>query len=89
MWIRYADDTFTIIKTAHRSSFLENINSIDQNIQFSRKESRIGGSMPFLDILITPKEDGSLSTSVYGKPTYTDLYYNGTATTQYHPNTVW
>ena len=30
--------------------------------------------MPFLDILITPREDGSLSTTVYRKPTYTNLY---------------
>ena len=30
--------------------------------------------MPFLGILITPNEDGSLSTTVYRKPTHTDLY---------------
>ena len=30
--------------------------------------------MPFLDILITPEEDGSLKTSVNKKPTHTDLY---------------
>ena len=30
--------------------------------------------MPFLDILITPKEDGSFRTSVYRKPACTDLY---------------
>ena len=30
--------------------------------------------MSFLDILITPEEDGSLNTTVYRKPTHTDLY---------------
>ena len=30
--------------------------------------------MPFLCILITPGKDGSLSTSVFRKPTHTDLY---------------
>ena len=30
--------------------------------------------MPFLDIMITPEQDGSLSTTVYRKPTHTDLY---------------
>ena len=30
--------------------------------------------MPFLDMLITPTEDGRLNTSVYRKPTHTDMY---------------
>ena len=32
------------------------------------------GSIPFLDILITPKADGTLTTKVYRKPTHTDQY---------------
>ena len=30
--------------------------------------------MPFLDMLITPTEDGRLNTTVYRKPTHTDMY---------------
>ena len=56
LWKRYVDDTFTIIKKANRNSFLEHINSVDPNIQFFNGETRRHGCMPFLDILITPKE---------------------------------
>ena len=37
---RYVDETFTIIKTAHISRFLDDINSIDPNIQFTSEDSR-------------------------------------------------
>ena len=74
LWKRFVDDTFTIIKKEDKNSFLDHLNSIHQNIKFTCEEVRDDGSMPFLDILITPKEDGSLSTSVFRKPTHTDLY---------------
>ena len=74
LWKRYVDDTFTIIRSSHRSEFLEHINSIDENIQFTSEDQREDELMPFLDILIIPNEDGSLSTTVYRKPTHTDLY---------------
>ena len=73
-WKRFVDDTFIIIKKQHRNSFLEHLNSIHPSIKFFSEETRGDGSMPFPDILITPKEDGSLQTSVYRKPTHTDLY---------------
>ena len=57
-----------------KQAFLEHLNSIDHHIQFTSEEARPDGSMPFLDILITPNEDGSLSTPVYRIPTHTDLY---------------
>ena len=67
MWKRLVDDTFVLIKAAH-------INSINHHIQFTSEDSKPDGSMPFLDMMITPKEDGRLSTTVYRKLTHTDLY---------------
>ena len=46
----------------------------DDHIQFTCEDSRPDASMPFLDILIIPNQDGSLSTTVYRKPTHTYLY---------------
>ena len=74
LWKRFVDDAFTIIESSYKNEFLEYINSIDENIQFTAEDQRKDGAMPFLDILITPEEDGSLSTSVFRKPIHTDLY---------------
>ena len=74
LWKRFVDDTFTIIESSQKNEFLEHINSIDSHVQFTAENQRSDGAMPFLDILITPGRDGSLSTSVYRKPTHTDLY---------------
>ena len=86
-WRRFVDDTLTILKSANTDEFLQHLNSIDQHIQFTKEESRSDGSMPFLDILITPREDGTLKTTVYRKPTHTDQYLkwdsNHTITSKY------
>ena len=55
-------------------TFLQHLNSIHPKIKFTCEEIREDGSMPFLDILVTPEEDGSLKTSVFRKTTHTDLY---------------
>ena len=68
------DDTFVIIKASHKQEFLDHINSIDQHIQFTSEESREDGPMPFLDMLIIPQEDGRFNTTIYRKPTHTDMY---------------
>ena len=73
MWKRFVDDTSVIIKEAHKQEFLEHINSIDPHIQYTSKDSKDDGSMPFLDMLITPTEDGRLNTTDYRKPTHTDM----------------
>ena len=74
LWKGFVDDTFTIIESSYKKEFPEHINSIDKHTPFTAEDQRSDGAMPFLDILITPGEDGSLSTSVFRKPTHTDLY---------------
>ena len=89
LWKRFVDDTFTIIKKEDRSSFLQHLNSIHQNIKFTCEELRDDGSMPFLDILVTPKEDGSsVHQCLENQPTLIQIY-SGTVNTPYLPNTVW
>ena len=99
-WKRYVDDTFTILQSSKKEEFLEYLNSIDQQIQFTAENQREDGAMPFLDILVSPGRDGSLSTSVYRKPTHTDLYlqweshhtlsskYSVIGTLQHRANTI-
>ena len=74
LWKRYVDDTFTIIQKQCKYSFLEHLNTINPSIKFTSEETRPDEAMPFLDILITPMDDGRLQTSVYRKPTHTNLY---------------
>ena len=62
------------MKKAHKEEFLTHINSVDSNIQFTTEEPGDDGSLPFLDILITPDNDGRLETTVYRKPTHMDQY---------------
>ena len=57
-------------------------------------------SIPFLDVLIIPDEEGNLKTTVYRKPTHTDLYlqwdsnhqvsskYSVIGSLQYRANTI-
>ena len=74
MWKRFVDDIFVVMKKAHKEEFLTHLNSVDKNIQFTTEEPRPDGSLPFLDILVTPDKDGRLDTTVYRKPTHTNQY---------------
>ena len=74
LWKRFVDDTFVIMKKAHKEEFPTHINSVDSNIKFTTEEPGDDGSLPFLDILITPDKDGRLETTVCRKPTHMDQY---------------
>ena len=74
MWKRYVDDTCVVIDSARKEKFLEHINNIDPQIQFTTEDARADGSIPFLDTIVMPQPDNSILTSVYRKPTHIDLY---------------
>ena len=68
------DGTFVIYKEANKQSFLQQINSVDPTIRFTVEDNKEDGSIPFLDTIVKPEADGSLSITVYRKPTHTDQY---------------
>ena len=74
IWKRYVDDIFVVIDAAKKEGFLEHINSIDPHIQFTTEDAKTDGSIPFLHTIVMLQPDNSLLTSVYRKPTHTDLY---------------
>ena len=56
-------------------SLHQHLNSVDPNIQFTVEKEK-DGQLAFLDILLSRDSEGSISTSVYRKPTHTDQYLN-------------
>ena len=73
-WGRYVDDTFVIHKEVNTQGFLQHINSVDPAIRFTVEDNKEDGSIPFLDTIVKPEADGSLSITAYRKPTHTDQY---------------
>ena len=71
---RYVDDTFVIHKEVNKQGFLQHINSVDPVIRFTVEDNKEDGSIPFLDTIVKPEADGTLSTTVIRKPTHTDQY---------------
>ena len=74
IWKRYVDDTFVIQQESQKEEFFQHINQVGTSIKFTMEEAGPDGPIPFLDLLITPKADGTLTTKVYRKPTHTDKY---------------
>ena len=72
LWYRFVDDTRIIQPQAHKELFLDHINSVDSAIKLTVEGNQEDGAIPFLDTLVKPKADISLSIKVYCKPTYTD-----------------
>jgi hypothetical protein len=86
-WFRYVDDTSVIWQHGpdKLKDFLHHLNSIHQSIQFTM-ETESEGHLPFLDLNIYRRPDGSLGHKVYRKPTHTNLYLN--AKFNHHPSNI-
>jgi hypothetical protein len=82
-WFRYVD-TFVIWKHGpdKLKDFLHHLNSTHECIQFIM-ETESQGHLPFLDLDIYRRPDGSMGHKVYCKPTHTNLYLN--AKSHHHP----
>ena len=73
-WHRFVDDTLVINKEVNKQGFLQHINSVDPAIKFTVEDNKKDGSIPFLDTIVKPEAYGTLSITVYRKPTHTDEY---------------
>ena len=74
LWYRFVDDTWVIQQQVHNELFLDHINNIDPCIKFTVEGNQKNGAIHFLDTLVQPQPDNSLSIKVYCKPTHTDQY---------------
>ena len=82
------DDTFVIHKEANKQGFLQHINSVDPAIKFTVDDNKEDGSIPFLDTIVNPEENGSLSITVYRKLLIQTSTYSGIATITSLPSLV-
>ena len=70
LWLLCVDDTFTAVRHDEIDAFHHHLNRQNTDIQFTRKVEE-NGKLPFLDCLVS-RDDNSLRTTVYRKPTHTD-----------------
>ena len=70
LWKRYVDDTFCILRKGSTEELLHHFNGVRLTINFIVEQEEYG-TLPSLDTLLRRREDGSLDSSVYRKPTYT------------------
>lgn len=84
LWLRYVDDVFAVWSYGEDEllTFLNHLNNQHPNIKFTIEKEK-DGILPFLDVKIERKPDGSLIHSVYRKPTHTEQYIN--ASSHHHP----
>ena len=76
-WNRFMDDTCVIWPHGCEKLdlFLDHLNSQSDYIKFTM-EVEVDGCLPFLDILLSRRDDGSISHRVFHKKTHTEQYFH-------------
>ena len=84
LWKRYVDDTNVLWPYGEQelNIFFEHLNSQSIDIKFTMQVEK-NGSIPFLDVLVYKKLNGSLGHKVFIKKTHTDSYLE--ADSHHHP----
>ena len=72
-WRRYVDDTLSFVKNDQVENVLKMLNSFHSSINFTY-EIENNSKISFLDVKIHRQHNGNFLTSVFRKPTNTDLY---------------
>ncbi|KAK2147713.1 hypothetical protein NP493_3394g00000 [Ridgeia piscesae] len=75
LWLRYVDDTFTVLHEYDVEEFTEHINSNDPHIKFTIEPEK-DSKLPFLDLCTHILDDGCTKIIIYRKPRHTDQYFN-------------
>ena len=87
--MRCLNDTFVIQREDQKQNFLDHINNIVPAIKFTLQGNQENGTVPFLDTLVKPESDNSLSVTVYRNPCTLTNTYNGIATIISLLSTLW
>ena len=73
VWCRYVDDVLSIVKRSLVKDFFDHLNSQHGGISFTVEVER-EGRLHFMDVLLQRRENGTISTDVYQKPTHMERY---------------
>ena len=71
-WSRFVDNTIGIVRDDSIDNIMHTLNSFHPSIQFTF-ETEVNNKIPFLDVMLIRNET-SLTTTVYRKPTNNDIY---------------
>ena len=69
-WKQYVDDTFVVIQEELVEEFHSHLNSVKKTIQFT-KELENDETLSYLDVEVSRKEDGAITTEGQRKPIHT------------------